>query len=38
MAVNIDNAIAWMQARKGKVTYSMEYRDGEESYKNGSKY
>ena len=32
MAVNIDNAIAWMQARKGKVTYSMEYRDGEESY------
>nr|DAV85238.1 MAG TPA: peptidoglycan hydrolase [Caudoviricetes sp.] len=32
MAVNIENAIAWMQARKGKVTYSMEYRDGDDSY------
>ena len=32
MAVNIDNAIAWMQARKGRVSYSMDFRDGPDSY------
>lgn len=32
MGVNIESAIAWMQARKGRVSYSMEYRDGEVSY------
>nr|DAV57981.1 MAG TPA: peptidoglycan hydrolase [Caudoviricetes sp.] len=32
MAVNIENAIAWMQARKGKVYYSMDYRDGTDGY------
>lgn len=32
MGINIENGIAWMQARKGRVTYSMEYRDGEDSY------
>lgn len=32
MAVNIETAIAWMQARKGRVSYSMEYRDGDDSY------
>lgn len=32
MALNIETAIAWMQARKGQVSYSMEYRDGDDSY------
>lgn len=32
MTVNIDNAIAWMEARKGRVYYSMEERDGDDSY------
>lgn len=32
MAINIENAIAWMEAREGKVSYSMEYRDGDDSY------
>lgn len=32
MGVNIESAIAWMQARKGRVSYSMEYRVGEVSY------
>ena len=32
MAINIENAIAWMRAREGKVSYSMEYRDGSDSY------
>lgn len=32
MTINIENAIAWMKARQGQVTYSMEYRDGEDSY------
>lgn len=32
MPINIENAIAWMRARQGKVSYSMEYRDGEDSY------
>nr|DAR89749.1 MAG TPA: peptidoglycan hydrolase [Caudoviricetes sp.] len=32
MTINIENAIAWMKAREGKVSYSMEYRDGSDSY------
>lgn len=32
MAVNIEAAIAWMSARVGKVTYSMDYRNGPGSY------
>ena len=32
MAINIETAIAWMEARKGRVSYSMEYRDGDDSY------
>lgn len=32
MPINIENAIAWMRAREGKVSYSMEYRDGLDSY------
>lgn len=32
MPINIENAIAWMRARQGKVSYSMEYRDGSDSY------
>ena len=28
----IDQAIAWMEQRKGKVTYSMSYRTGPNSY------
>ncbi|EPT35793.1 peptidoglycan amidohydrolase family protein [Streptococcus agalactiae] len=32
MAVNIEAAIAWMSARAGKVTYSMDYRNGPGSY------
>lgn len=32
MGINIENAIAWMYARKGRVSYSMEDRDGEDSY------
>ena len=32
MGVNIDEGIAWMQARKGQVTYSMDYRNGPDSY------
>ena len=32
MPINIENAIAWMRAREGKVSYSMEYRDGSDSY------
>ena len=32
MTINIENAIAWMKAREGKVSYSMDYRDGEDSY------
>lgn len=32
MAVSIETAIAWMQARKDRVSYSMEYRDGDDSY------
>ena len=32
MAVNIETAIAWMREHEGEVTYSMEYRDGPDSY------
>lgn len=32
MAVNIEVAIAWMSARVGKVSYSMDYRNGPNSY------
>lgn len=32
MALNIETAIAWMQARKGNVSYSMTSRDGDDSY------
>lgn len=32
MSINIENAIAWMRARQGRVSYSMEYRDGDDSY------
>lgn len=32
MAINIENAIAWMRARQGQVSYSMEDRDGPDSY------
>ena len=32
MGINIENAIAWMKARQGQVSYSMEYRDGPDSY------
>ncbi|MGT2895895.1 lysin [Streptococcus phage Javan173] len=32
MGINIETAIAWMSARAGKVTYSMDYRNGPNSY------
>ena len=32
MAINMEQAIAWMEARLGKVTYSMDYRNGPNSY------
>lgn len=32
MALNIETAIAWMRARQGQVSYSMDYRDGPDSY------
>lgn len=32
MTINIETAIAWMSARQGKVTYSMDYRNGPSSY------
>lgn len=32
MSVNIEKGIAWMEARKGQVYYSMEERDGDDSY------
>ena len=32
MAVNMEQAIAWMEARRGKVTYSMDFRNGPNSY------
>lgn len=32
MTINIETAIAWMREREGQVYYSMEYRDGPDSY------
>lgn len=32
MTVNIDVAIEWMKEREGKVSYSMDFRDGPDSY------
>ena len=32
MALNMEQAIAWMEARRVKVTYSMDYRNGPNSY------
>ena len=32
MTVNIETAIGWMSSRAGKVTYSMDYRNGPGSY------
>ncbi|CQR25862.1 prophage LambdaSa2, lysin [Streptococcus varani] len=32
MTINTEQAIAWMSAQAGKVTYSMNYRDGPTSY------
>ncbi|RMI47973.1 holin, partial [Streptococcus iniae] len=32
MTINTEQAIAWMAARQGKVTYSMDYRNGPSSY------
>lgn len=32
MAVNIETAIDWMKEREGKVSYSMDLRDGPDSY------
>ncbi|HFU3726045.1 TPA: peptidoglycan amidohydrolase family protein [Streptococcus suis] len=32
MAINTEQAIAWMEARRGKVSYSMDYRNGPDSY------
>nr|ACB88203.1 Pal [synthetic construct] len=30
--VDIEKGVAWMQARKGRVSYSMDFRDGPDSY------
>lgn len=32
MTINIETAIAWMRAKQGNVTYSMDHRDGPYSY------
>ena len=32
MTVNIETAIAWMRARQGQVSYSMDDRNGPDSY------
>lgn len=32
MTVNMDLAISWMEARRGRVSYSMDYRNGPNSY------
>ena len=32
MSLNMEQAIAWMEARRGKVTYSMDFRNGPNSY------
>nr|DAX50753.1 MAG TPA: peptidoglycan hydrolase [Caudoviricetes sp.] len=37
MVVNPSLILAWMLAREGKVTYSMERRTGPDSFDYGSK-
>ena len=32
MAINLETSIRWMSDRVGKVTYSMDYRNGPNSY------
>ena len=32
MGLSLETAIAWMQARKGQVSYSMDDRNGPDSY------
>lgn len=32
MGIDIEKGVAWMQARKGRVSYSMDFRDGPDSY------
>ena len=32
MTINLEISLAWMQARKGNVSYSMDHRDGPDSY------
>lgn len=32
MGIDIEKVVAWMQARKGRVSYSMDFRDGPDSY------
>lgn len=32
MTVNTETAIRWMESKKGRVTYSMDYRNGPNSY------
>uniref|UniRef100_UPI0023EEFEC0 peptidoglycan amidohydrolase family protein n=1 Tax=Streptococcus ruminantium TaxID=1917441 RepID=UPI0023EEFEC0 len=32
MTVNIETSIRWMSSRAGKVSYSMDYRNGPDSY------
>lgn len=32
MGVDIEKGVAWMQARKSRVSYSMDFRDGPDSY------
>jgi hypothetical protein len=32
MTINLETSLAWMKNREGQVSYSMAYRDGEDSY------
>ncbi|WP_276567613.1 peptidoglycan amidohydrolase family protein, partial [Streptococcus ruminantium] len=32
MALNIETSIRWMSSRAGKVSYSMDHRNGPDSY------
>lgn len=32
MVINIEQAIAWMGSKEGRVSYSMDYRNGPDSY------
>ena len=32
MAINVEQSIAWMAAREGAVSYSMDCRNGPSSY------